>query len=282
MNRLIVCRRLAALGLFLFAACPLFAASTTLVRIASFSFTPALVTITNGDSVTWSNTVALTPHDSTSGQSLWASGLLSPPNTFTFTFNNAGSYPYFCNTHRLTHPEQTGTVSVVIGTPNVLPTVSIITPTNNSVFTAPATVVVEATASDSDGTVSSVNFTRNGTTVRFASSSPYRATNSNLGVGTYTLGAIATDNSGGKATNTISITVLPAPNPVQIVNPRVNGGSFQFSFATEAQRTYSVEAKLQLSPPSWGVLTNLTGNGNSATVTDTIGSQSRFYRVGVQ
>src|SRR3954471_17476076 len=97
-----------------------FAGTTNLVRIANFNFTPAVITITNGDSIRWSNTVALTPHDSTSSGSLWARGQLSPPKTFTFTFNNAGTFPYFCNTHRITAPQQTGTVSVVQGRVNAL------------------------------------------------------------------------------------------------------------------------------------------------------------------
>src|ERR1044071_359236 len=166
----------------------LFGATTNLVRMGNFNFSPAVITITNGDTITWSNstvTIPPTPHDTTSSTGLWASATFNNPGTFSFKFNNAGSYPYFCNFHRSLHPEQTGTVSVVTGIPNVLPSVTITNPANNSVFSAPASFTVDASASDSDGTISFVQFLRNNTSIAVDSTNPYRATVNNLGVGTY-------------------------------------------------------------------------------------------------
>src|SRR6267142_1730248 len=107
-------------------------AVTNLVRIVDFAFQPVNSAINAGDSITWSNTAALNFHDSTnrppSGPGLWGSPQLGPKGAFTFTFTNAGFYPYFCNVHRLTHPEQTGNVSVA--SVNLAPVVSLTSPTN--------------------------------------------------------------------------------------------------------------------------------------------------------
>src|SRR5207302_7501891 len=92
-------------------------AVTNLVKIVDFAFQPINSSINAGDSITWSNTT-IPPlglfHDSTHRQTpaLWTSGSLGPAKTYTFTFTNAGFYPYFCSIHRLSHPEQTGTVTV--------------------------------------------------------------------------------------------------------------------------------------------------------------------------
>src|ERR1051325_122502 len=254
---------------------PLFGATTNLVRIGNFNFTPATITITNGDTIMWSNaavTIPPTPHDTTSSTGLWASATFNNPGTFSFRFTNAGTYPYLCNFHRTTHPEQTGTVTVTTGIPNSPPSVTITNPANNAVFSAPASFTLGASACDSDGTITFVQCLRNGTSIGVDSTSPYQANVSNLGVGTYNFSAVATDNSSGKATNIISITVLTAPTPVRLLNPTLSGGKIQFSFATEAQRRYSIESTLPGLPFQWGTISNLTGNGSAATISGQNGS----------
>jgi len=263
-----------------------FGATTNLVRMGNFNFTPASITITNGDTILWTNAIITTPiptpHDTTSSTGLWASTTFNNPGTFSFKFTNAGTYPYFCNFHRTTHPEQTGTITVTTGIPNSLPTVTITNPVNNAVFSAPASFTVGASASDTDGTISFVQFLRNGVSIGVDSTSPYQANVNNLGVGTYNFSAVATDNNNGKATNIISITVLTAPTPVQLLNPSRKGDKIEFSFATEAQRRYSIESTLPGMPFQWGAISNLTGNGSTATVSDALDPNGRFYRVGAQ
>lgn len=91
---------------------------------------------------------------------------------------------------------------------NVAPTVSITSPTNNSSFAAGTTsVAVTATASDSDGTVSSVQFYNGTTLVSTDTTAPYTATVSGLTAGTYTLKAVATDNAGATSQSTSQITI---------------------------------------------------------------------------
>ncbi len=59
------------------------------------------------------------------------------------------------------------------GTSNNSPTASITSPTNGASFTAPATVALNATATDSDGTVARVEFFSGSTKLGEDTSSPY-------------------------------------------------------------------------------------------------------------
>jgi hypothetical protein len=76
------------------------------------------------------------------------------------------------------------------------PTVTLTSPANNATLVAPATVSLAATATDSDGTVTSVDFYANGTWLGSDTTSPYTFTWTNVGAGQYTLTAIATDSLG--------------------------------------------------------------------------------------
>ncbi len=70
-------------------------------------FEPATITISVGDTVTWRNTDDV-PHTSTSEDEVWDSGALAAGEEFSFTFEEAGTYPYFCEFH----PGMEGTVVV--------------------------------------------------------------------------------------------------------------------------------------------------------------------------
>ncbi len=70
-------------------------------------FEPATITISVGDTVTWRNTDDV-PHTSTSEDELWDSGTLGAGEEFSFTFEEAGTYAYFCEFH----PGMEGTVVV--------------------------------------------------------------------------------------------------------------------------------------------------------------------------
>ena len=106
---------------------------------------------------------------------------------------------------------------------NQPPSVNITAPANGATFTAPASFTVRANASDSDGTVSRVQFLRNGALVRTDTTSPYTYAASNLGAGMYTFTATATD-SGGASTTSAPVTVTvtgatPTPSPTPANSP---------------------------------------------------------------
>jgi plastocyanin len=74
------------------------AANPSAVIIAGFAFSPQTLTVAKGTSVTWTNNDSTT-HTVTSDTSVWDSGNLAPGKTFSFTFNQTGTFPYHCNIH---------------------------------------------------------------------------------------------------------------------------------------------------------------------------------------
>src|SRR5215471_5362452 len=101
------------------------------------------------------------------------------------------------------------------------PTASITSPASGATFTAPATVAIQATASDSDGTVSKVDFLANGTVIGTVTTAPYNFTWTNVAAGTYTLTARATDNAGLTGTSN-AVTVNVGAAPVDFSTARVD------------------------------------------------------------
>src|SRR5439155_27214985 len=85
---------------------------------------------------------------------------------------------------------------------NAPPTVSLTAPSPATSFTAPAAIALAATASDSDGSVTRVDFYAGATLLGSASAAPYQVTWSNVAAGTYTLTARAIDNAGATTTST--------------------------------------------------------------------------------
>ena len=91
---------------------------------------------------------------------------------------------------------------------NQLPTVSITSPANGATYTQPVNIAINATAADSDGSVSQVAFYEDGALIGTDTSSPYSVTWSNAPIGTHSLTAVATDNQGATRTSTaVSVTV---------------------------------------------------------------------------
>lgn len=90
---------------------------------------------------------------------------------------------------------------------NQSPVVSITSPANNATFTAPATVTIQASASDPDGSVTKVEFFNGGAKLGEATASPYGYTWNNVANGTYMLTAKATDN-GGAVTTSSTVTIV--------------------------------------------------------------------------
>lgn len=101
---------------------------------------------------------------------------------------------------------------------NINPTVSLTAPANGATFTAPANITLTATAADSDGTVTKVEFFNGATKLGEDLDSPYSFAWNNVPAGTYSLTARATDNAGGVATSSpaagITVTGTPSCDPV--------------------------------------------------------------------
>ncbi|GAL85515.1 peptidase domain-containing protein [Sporocytophaga myxococcoides] len=117
--------------------------------------------------------------------------------------------------------------TIPVAQTNQNPVVKITAPLNNTVFTAPATINVTATASDADGTISGVTFSGAGASVT-DNISPYSTRWNNVAVGTYKIVANVRDNNGGVGTDTVTITVVPAvnQNPVVKITAPLNNTVF--------------------------------------------------------
>jgi hypothetical protein len=109
-------------------------------------------------------------------------------------------------------------------TGNVAPSVALTAPTNGTALTAPASFTLAANAADNDGIVAQVEFFNGGSSLGVDTTSPYSITVNSLGAGTYTLSAVASDNGGAKATNSVSI-MVNGPPTVALINP-TNGAAF--------------------------------------------------------
>ena len=93
----------------------------------------------------------------------------------------------------------------------VPPTVAIVNPANNALISANS-ITIEATASDSEGSVAKVEFFLGNTLLGDDVTDPFSFTLNDVAPGNYTLKAVATDNIGLTATSSVvNITITPPP-----------------------------------------------------------------------
>ena len=86
------------------------AATVHNVAVANFAFTPASITIAQGDTVVWTNNQGFHNVHHTGIPSLFGNAPANAPWTYTFVFNlAAGAYSYDCEIHPT---QMTGTVTV--------------------------------------------------------------------------------------------------------------------------------------------------------------------------
>ncbi len=90
---------------------------------------------------------------------------------------------------------------------NQSPVVSISSPTKSTAFIAPATITIDANASDPDGSVTKVEFYNGTSRLGEITSVPYSYTWKEVPAGTYSITAAATDNKGLKTVST-AVTVV--------------------------------------------------------------------------
>ena len=73
-------------------------AEEAVIVIKDFSFTPPLMTIPEGATVTWINEDD-EPHTVVGSDGLFKSHALDTDDTFSFTFSEPGRFEYFCSIH---------------------------------------------------------------------------------------------------------------------------------------------------------------------------------------
>jgi plastocyanin len=232
--------RPAVAGLAFWVACPLTGQAVVVsVSVKDNVFDPSSSTINVNDQIKWSWTGS-NPHSTTSNGGVWDS--LTHGNGFTFsrTFTAAGSFPYHCTIHGLM------TANITVQAANVPPSVAITSPTNGATFAALWTGTIHATVSDTDDTVSRVEFfagtNRLGTVTNPPAGPSLTAlTVSNLAAGNYTLKAVATDSRGASTTVSNVLINVVEPAPIVLSSPkRVSASAFQFEYSATPGLSYVV------------------------------------------
>ena len=81
------------------------APSTAAVEISGFAFSPSELTVAKGTTVTWTNKDSVV-HTVTSGS--FGSGMIQNGGSYSYTFNDSGTYVYHC----IIHPSMRGSITV--------------------------------------------------------------------------------------------------------------------------------------------------------------------------
>ena len=79
------------------------------VNITDSAFDPSVLNITVGDNVTWTNQGSMTHTVTSDGGEFTNSSDLANGDTYTVTFDTAGTYTYHCNYH---NSSMTATINV--------------------------------------------------------------------------------------------------------------------------------------------------------------------------
>ena len=125
-------------------------------------------------------------------------------STYQFAWSGAISGPYVLTAKATDNNAATTTsaaVNITVTNPsNLAPAVAISSPANNALVPA-SSLTISATASDTDGLVSKVEFFKGATKLGEDTSAPFAFTWVGVPVGSHSLTAVATDNDGGVTTS---------------------------------------------------------------------------------
>ena len=162
------------------------------------------------------------------------------------------------------------------GSGGTSPTVSLTSPTSGQTFTAPATIALAASASETGGSIASVAFLNGSTVIGTDTTSPYTFSWTGVAAGTYSLSARATDASGNTATSSaVSVTVIAMTNPSVVASPTslsvTQGQTGSFGVTLNQAPTSNVTVTVSrtsgntgLSVSAGGTLTFTPSNFNTA------------------
>lgn len=198
---------------------------------------------------------------------------------FSLTASNltAGAYAF---TAVATAAGISATSAVVNITVDAPPVITITNPASGAVFSAPANLTIKASASDSDGTVTNVQFLIGAVVLTNATTSPYVATTNNVGTNSYMLSAIAFDNKGVKSTNSLSISVVTPVTVAMTNSVTVASTNFQFSYAANVGLSYVIQFSTNLAANWISLVTNVAASNPVVFVDTHATNGSGYYRVG--
>ena len=167
------------------------------VRAEDTEAAPARVEFYQRDTLIDTRTISISANPATPIQTTWS---VDTPGTYVLRARVYDRSEAFVDSVPVT----------IQVTNNAPPLVALLAPAADATFAAPATIVLSASASDSDGTITKVEFFADTTKVGESATAPYTATWSNAPPGIYALRARAYDNNGGVSVSaTRTITVRP-------------------------------------------------------------------------
>nr|WP_255353386.1 glycoside hydrolase family 48 protein [Nocardia sp. NRRL S-836] len=129
--------------------------------------------------------------------------------------------------------------------PNQAPSVALTSPTAGSTYTVPATIPLAATAQDTDGTVTKVDFYDGDQLIATDTSAPFTGTWTSAPAGDHSIAARATDNRGATTTSTpVAVKVLTGPavvaSPSSVSVKQGQTATFDVSLATAPSQPVTV------------------------------------------
>jgi len=193
--------------------------SAVAVNVGSVTLTPvvALTSPANGSNFQAGNNVSLSASASEAkgaiakvefynGASLLGTATSAPYN---FIWSNVAAGNYSITAKAYDNSNNTVTSSLAAIMVSGLPVVSM--NANNSSYTSPATVTLNASASESNGTIAKVAFYNGTSLLGTSNSSPYSLTWNSVAQGSYNLTAVATDSLGVATTSSVVTITVNAP-----------------------------------------------------------------------
>jgi len=150
--RVLLASLLAALAVMVWPASEA-SAATHQITIKSYAYGSGSMTITQGDTVTWTNQDSV-PHDVvvTSGPVKFRSPMLTKGKSWSYTFTQAGAYSYTCSVHPDMHATISAKAKAVAPAPAATtpaaaaPTAPAATTAPRPAATAPAPAATQTTA----------------------------------------------------------------------------------------------------------------------------------------
>jgi uncharacterized repeat protein (TIGR01451 family) len=109
---------------------------------------------------------------------------------------------------------------------NAAPSVDVTTPIFGALFVGPANINVTASANDTDGSVSKVDFYGDGDLIGTATATPYSVTWNNVSFGPHSLTAVATDNLNKMTVSDPIALIVNGSATVNITSPTWWGNTF--------------------------------------------------------
>lgn len=174
-------------------------------------------TFANGSTINLAATAADSDGTITKVDFYQGATLLNSDTTAPYAFSWAGAAPgSYSLSAKATddggNVTTSAAVNITVNAPaNAAPSVGLTSPANGAVFTVGNTISLAANASDSDGTVSKVDFYQGATLLNSDPTAPFAYSWTNATAGSYSLTAKATDNSGAVTTSAaVNITVNAA------------------------------------------------------------------------